>query len=126
MNANYQTELIRNRLNNAGVAADFTQANILRRAQITLHGWAEKECGTGNGCIERDESTDKCYWLNSMTGNRYQVRDMETPALKRVSEVCAELGAYFYHQGDPRGCALYVSAEPINDQSHNRGVAICL
>ena len=33
------------------------QAESLRRISMTLHSWHERECGTGNGCIERDEET---------------------------------------------------------------------
>jgi len=37
-----------------------------------------------------------------------------------VATICKRLGAHFYHQGDPRGCALYVSAEPIKDNDYTR------
>ncbi len=60
------------------------------------------------------------------TGNmrRYAIADRERGALKRVGAICARLGASFYHQTDPRGCALYVSAEPLSDQNYSsRGVA---
>ena len=40
-------------------------ANVLRRAERTLHTWAEQECGDGNDymswSIERDETTNKPY-----------------------------------------------------------------
>ncbi len=91
----------------------------------TLRSWHERECGTGNGCIERDETTNKAYWLNSMSGKRYPIKDMKTGALKRLERIISErndreIGAVLteekaesftikaYVQTDPRGAALYI------------------
>jgi hypothetical protein len=49
--------------------------------------------------------------------------DLERNTLKRVAPLTAPLGLHFYHQGDPRGCSLYVSNEPLNDQNYTNGVA---
>jgi len=95
----------------------FTQdeAEKLRRISMTLHRWHEMECGTDNGCIERDEATGKTFWLNAMTGRRFPTPDRETGARKRLAAILAAcnarriadpLGAYI--QGDPRGAALYI------------------
>lgn len=43
----------------------------LRRISMTLHRWHEMECGDDNGCIEREEQTNKPYWLNSRTMKRH-------------------------------------------------------
>ncbi len=113
----------------------FTQdeAEKLRRISMTLRRWHEKECGTDNGCIERDETTGKAYWLSSMSGKRYPVRDDETGARRRLAAIMAKhdgnhchrcdpyalqpCGKYCGHvvgklsayvQGDPRGAALYI------------------
>lgn len=49
---------------------------------------------------------------------------MQLP-LPRIAQICADHSIYFYHQTDPRGCALYVSSEPLTDSNYNHGVAIC-
>lgn len=91
------------------LAIDYDTAHTLRRIAMTLHRWHEKECGDGYGCIERDETTGKAYWLNSMTGRRYAIADRETGAKKRLAKIASGFPAlWFYVQGDPRGCALYV------------------
>lgn len=107
-------------------------ANVLRRAQLTLHRWAELECGDGNGCIERDDATGKPFYYRANHSYldphdpraRYRIADREAGALRRVAEVCKRNGLHFYHQTDPRGCALYVSREPLTDSDYNRGVAM--
>lgn len=108
-------------------------ANTLRRAQLTLHRWAELECGDGNDyaswAIERDDESGKpymCRYPHQGKMSRYAVADREAGALRRVRAVCERNGLHFYHQTDPRGCALYVSREPLTDQNYNRGVAMVL
>jgi hypothetical protein len=97
----------------------------LRRISMQLHSWHERECGTDNGCIERDETTGKAYWLNSHSMRRYPIRDMEAGALRRLQNIVAErndraIGRVLiceseneitvkpYVQTDPRGAALYI------------------
>ena len=100
-------------------ALGFTQdeAEKLRRIGMTLHRWHEMECGTDNGCIERDEATGKTFWLNAMTGRRFPTSDRETGARKRLASIMEARalrvgGAYVtlaaYIQTDPRGAALYI------------------
>jgi hypothetical protein len=112
--------------------ATFDDANTLRRAQMTLHRWAELECGDGDNykswSIERDETTDipyLCIYPHDGKPHRRRIADKERGALHRVAEVCKRLNAHFYHQGDPRGCALYVSMEPMPDHNYTHGVACC-
>lgn len=130
MSADMLTRDLMHTLNARGIAADFVQAETLRRAQMTLHRWAELECGDDNGyasfCIERDETTDKPYMVthHASKSHRSAIADREAGALRRVKRVCDELGAHYFHQTDPRGCALYVSKEPLTDSDYNRGVAI--
>lgn len=84
-------------------------ASDLRRISMQLHRWHEKECGIDGGCIERDETTGKALWRNAMSGKAYPTRDMETPALKRLSGIMAKYPAFrHYVQTDPRGAALYI------------------
>ncbi len=130
--AQQTTELLR-RLNARGIDATFAQANTLRRAELTLTRWAELECGDSNHyasrAIERDEDTGipyLCVYPHQGEPWRYRSPDREAGALKRVAAVCAALGAHYYHQGDPRGCALYVSREPFEDFNYTNGVACCI
>ena len=134
MNARTLDHAMRSKLYNltAGMAVSpqTWHANTLRRAQLTLHRWAELECGDGNKCIERDEKTDKPFMLyvyrsGAFADRRDPIPDRERGALKRVAEVCKELGLFYYHQTDPRGCALYVSREPLSAEDYSRGVAVC-
>lgn len=61
------TEEMLRRLENVGIS--YRDAETLRRISMTLHRWSELECGSDNGCIERDEESNKTYWLTS-TGRR--------------------------------------------------------
>lgn len=108
-------------------------ADVLRRAQMVLHRWAEQECGDSNAhaswCIERDEATDKPYkniYFHNGRTVRYQCPDREKGALKRVAAVCRANNLHFYHQTDPRGCALYISPEPLTEINYTNGMAVCV
>ena len=52
-----ETEEMLRRLERLGISRN--DAETLRRISMTLHHWHEMECGTDNGCIERDETTNK-------------------------------------------------------------------
>ena len=125
------------------VGFNTTETETLLKAEKTLQRWAEAECGTGTDThtvsIERDETTGKPFRrvqfrsAGQWKENRYPVRDMEAAALRRVAaiaEVHPDLS--FYHQGDPRGCALYVlrpgdvPAGERADSYYSRGVAVCV
>ena len=117
-------------LRDIGISCD--DATALRRISMMLHRWHELECGIDNGCVERDETTGKAYWLNSYSGKRSPIADRETPALKRLAKIMAgypTLG--FYVQGDPRGAALYilrpgdVPAGCDADAYYSRGIVVC-
>jgi hypothetical protein len=106
-------------------------ARALRLISMQLHRWHEKECGDGNGCIERDETTRKTYWLNSLTMRRTPIADAETGALKRLAKIMKEYPHLSpYVQGDPRGAALYilrpgdVPAGENADAYYSRGIAV--
>ena len=106
------------------------ECDALRRISMTLQRWHERECGTDNGCIERDEETGKPYWVSEWGGQwstgkrcRTAIPDREKGAHKRLAAIlrkCNErrfiddaasvhqpnmddLTAYI--QGDPRGAA---------------------
>jgi len=121
-----------NRLQELGFT--FEEAQTLRRIEMTLHRWAELECGDGNDhaswSIERDETTGKPYrCVYPHTGKMYRtaVADREKGALKRLQAILAAVNkrreeiarasgervsiyqpVFAYHQTDPRGCALYI------------------
>jgi len=116
-----------------GITLD--DARALLRASRTLSRWAELECGTDRGHIERDEATGKPRFVaagHSGTACRgYAVRDMEAGAIRRVDRI---VGKYpdllWYHQTDPRGCAVYVLRRAEVDgqdvhQVYHRGLAVC-
>lgn len=114
------------------LSISWANAAALRRASMTLHRWAEMECGDSNSryswCIERDEKTGRPslveYPHDSDHQRRRIIPDKEKGALESVSRICAPLGLYWYHQTDPRGASLYVSREPLDCQNYTRGVAI--
>jgi hypothetical protein len=103
-----------------GLGFTLAEAEALRRISMTLHRWYELECGTDNGCIERDETTNKAYWLNSHTMRRTPIADREAGAIKRLKAIIdarndrrdafhhpADRLSY-YLQTDPRGAVLYI------------------
>jgi hypothetical protein len=116
-----------------GISLSFDEANTLRRAELTLQSWAEQECGDSNNyasySIERNEDTGIPYrvtrWHDSTNARYHRIADREAGALRRVKAICKAHGLHFYHQTDPRGCALYVSNEPLPDHNYTRGVACC-
>jgi hypothetical protein len=122
-----------------GAGIEYDDALALRRVSMTLHRWHELECGTGDGCIERDEATGVPYWYNA--NSRYlgandrraysRIPDREKGALKRLDSIMARYPTLGCHlQTDPRGCALYIlrpgdvpeGADP--DAYYSRGVAV--
>ena len=113
----------------------FDDVLSLVRAQATLHRWAEYECGTEvNGgsmstSIERDDETGKPFrWFyphrDGYKPFSYPIPDREAGALRRVAAICQRNGLHFYHQTDPRGCAIYVSDEPLNSSNYTNGLAV--
>jgi len=118
----------------------YEETETLRRAEMTLSRWAELECGDGNGYVERDEKTGRPYYVNCnarfVSANdpraRHAIPDREKGALARVARIMANHpGMVAYHQGDPRGCALYIVREkdvPAGesiDAYYTRGFAVC-
>ena len=118
-------------LRNHGVTQD--EVDTLLRCSRALHTWAEHEC---NGDIERDETTGKTSRvLIDRIGERcghYRTPDRETGALKRAAAIAEAHGLTIYHQGDPRGCCLYllrpgdVVEGSTADSCYSRGIAVCI
>lgn len=131
MNANEKNELLAARIHSrTGIELSWRDAETLRRCQMTLHRWHELECGVGNDyaswSIERDEATDYPYLVtypHTGKSSRQRIADKERGAVKRLESLRQFTGLYYYVQSDPRGCALYVSQDPINDTNYTNGVA---
>lgn len=111
----------------------YHETSALIKIERTLHRWAELECGTARGCIERDETTGIPCLVNPNTDFRYPIPDREKGALKRLSALFKSHPKLVpYHQTDPRGCALYVlRAEDIREGEsinavYTRGLAMCV
>lgn len=125
-------ERIRASMERRGIEIDGADIEALRRCEMTLHRWAELECGDGNDyqswAIERDEGSGVPYMVyhphNGTPTRRHKIADREAGALKRVAEICRRLGLHFFHQTDPRGVALYVSKDRMTDCDYSsKGVA---
>ena len=133
MTARTDTYAIMQRFQARGLTISFEDANTLRRAELTLQRWGEMECGSSSDhasySIERDEVTGlpyRCIYPHTGPMRRYRVADKEKGALKRIAEVCKRNGLHYFHQTDPRGCALYVSNQPISDNDYSsRAIAVC-
>lgn len=114
----------------------YDEANQLRRIEMTLHRWSEHEC---NGNIQREgeEGDGMPRWYsnyameNETNPKGYRIPDRERGALKRLAKIMEKHPAFVsYHQGDPRGCALYiVKKSDLNgldiNSAYTRGIAVC-
>ena len=62
----------------------------------------------------------------------FRVRDLEKGALRRANAIAKAHGMTIYHQGDPRGCSLYlIRPGDVPDGQcvtgyYTRGIAICI
>lgn len=120
----------------------YDESNRIRLIEKTLSRWSELECGDGNDyaswAIERDEETQKPYMVtHPHNGKSYRrrVADREAGALRRLQQIMASHpDLWFYHQTDPRGCAVYVGSfddmpKPLYrtiSSHYTRGVAACI
>jgi hypothetical protein len=124
------------------------ESATLRRVEMTLHRWAERECGDGsNWSIERDDTTGKPFnvWHGGGARRQYAIADREAGALRRLSAIVAERNernpgtpnhVLAYHQRDCRGCMVYlVSIAQLTDETgfiapveqyYQNGLAVCV
>ena len=112
----------------------FSQSDAirLRRISLTLRRWHELECGSDNGCIERDETTGKPFWRYSNGRKGQRVADREKGALRRQNRIfeTVPFGLSYFVQGDPRGAALYiirpgdVPAGSTVESCYSRGIVV--
>jgi hypothetical protein len=133
---NNQTLQMLFRLRDLGLSSE--EAAKVRRISMTLQRWGELECGNGNDyaswSIERDPETEKPYLVtHPHQGKSYRrpIADRERGALHRMDAIMnTHPDLTYYHQGDPRGCAIFVikrsdiPAGASLDSCYNRGVAV--
>jgi hypothetical protein len=122
-----------NRTEEHGITVD--ELDALLRCERTLQRWAERECGDGsNWAIERDEATGRPYNVYHGPGkpHRYAIADREAGAIRRAKAIAKAHGLDIYHQGDCRGCMLYLIRHgdvPVGESVgsyYNRGIAVCI
>ena len=109
------------------------ELDTLLRCSRTLSRWAEAEC---NGEIQRDEETGKPVRYGGVQSGRLFslgiTPDREAAALTRATKIAQAHSLTIYHQGDPRGCALYlirpgdVPAGSTVDSCYTNGIAVCI
>jgi hypothetical protein len=120
----------------------YDEAASLRRIEMTLQRWAERECGDGSDwAIQRDEVTGKPFNVYHGEGSplKHSIPDREAGALKRAKDIVSARNIRIngdrdrdddliaYHQGDCRGCMLYlIPAATLNpDSNYSNGFAVC-
>lgn len=127
----------------AKLGFSYSESEALIRIERTLQRWGELECGDGNDygswAIERDEATGKPFMVRhhyrhgrgADTVTRSLIPDREKGALKRLAAIMAgKEGLQAYHQGDCRGCNLYiVRTEDLKGRDigscYTVGLAVC-
>lgn len=126
---------LRDRLAEHGLSD--SQVDSLLRCSNTLTRWAERECGDGSDwAIERDGDNGDGRPFNVYHGpgerRRYPIADLERGALRRATAIAQAHGLTVYHQGDPRGCSLYllrpgdVREGERPSGCYTRGIAVCV
>ena len=86
-------------------AASFAKLCSLERK---LQKWGEEEC---NGTIQWDDNDQPrrhaIQWDGSPSRQGRLIPNSEAKWLAEAEALAKQLGGHIYHQGDPRGCALY-------------------
>ena len=98
--------------------------NALARLSGSLRRWHEMQCGTDGGVVSVDDA-GVATWQPSNGGPTAKITNKGALLEHRVFDLCVRLGVTYYIQGDPRGCALYLSREPMDDANYSsKGVPI--
>ena len=65
-------------------------------------------------------------YANTDWGRKQEARDArkEAKLLNRAISLADEIGLQAYHQTDPRGCALYLITNEMNNTNYSNGIAI--
>ncbi len=102
---------------------DYNIINKIRKNSITLRRLFEYEC---NGCTR--EKLPFETWLDYDRAREYQmiwVEKRKQIILKRIEKLVSSIGLYLYIQSDPRGLPVYISVNPLSNQSyHTNGVGV--
>lgn len=108
-----------------------SETSTLLKAERVLHRWAEEEC---NGTIQRDDNGKpfrRVTWQECPGRVPSQgIPDREAAAYRRIETLMERHpGLWWYHQTDPRGCALYVGrVMDLGDRelssSYHKGFAV--
>jgi hypothetical protein len=95
----------------------------LLRIERTLGRWAVLQCN-GDVYVDDDGAARDCHGR--------PVRNPETGALRRAAAIAKAHRLMVYHQGDPRGCSLYllrrgdVPKGLSPEAYYTRGIAVCI
>lgn len=85
-----------------------------------LNRWAERLCGDGSGWhVEVDDASNQAFNCRDDGSFKQRITNLETYYIARIDRICKSLGLNWFHQTDPRGTALYVSDEPMNDTNYS-------
>ncbi len=128
MNESKTIRLARLLNNLAALGFSLSEAQRLRRIEMTLRRWATAEC---NGEIQRDEDNGdkpkRCYSAGSGIFRKdYEdfIPDREKGARKQLAAIMDNHPTLWaYNQGDPRGCALYVGRKSDIKSDRNEIIA---
>ena len=95
--------------------------DVLRQCERGLHVWSEQEC---NGEIQRDENDRPLLYKRSRFGDFTEsprpTVDLEAHFLDKARSEAEQFGLKVYHQGDPRGCQLYLYSQAELDERLER------
>lgn len=61
---------------------------------------------------------------NCNYGNTTRRDNQETKLLAQAEALAQRIGLHAYHQGDPRGCALYLIDDTMIDSTYSNGLAV--
>ncbi len=118
----------------------YEEAVALRRIEMTLHRWAEQECGDSNSvsswAIERDEKTDRpyrCVYPHNDKSYRYPIADREAGALRRLAAIIDARNSRFHREATANRLQNYrpfgiIESVPVLSfhQTDPRGCALYL
>jgi hypothetical protein len=97
-------------------------ARTLRRAQLTLRSWAEKErSGTFQHTDYGKRRPFQYYDGPEVIQGRAVVfvPDLESGALRRVVKACEGSGLHYFHKPDAADCVLFVGIEPLTERNYH-------
>lgn len=75
--------------------------------------------------ISRNINSIDCRCCNGYSSKLQEKRDdnKRVTLLQKGNELAYSIGLKFYHQGDPRGCSVYLIDDTMNNSNYNQGIA---